>query len=100
MTTIPIPFLLLLFLPVPLILLCLSLTVQNELDVDGDRNLNEVFYGDRRRREASKQDMVMAHMAPGIHYASDLKDEQVGWPGSRIYRISFTFNHGRIFVQT
>ncbi|KAK3851844.1 hypothetical protein Pcinc_041537 [Petrolisthes cinctipes] len=54
-----------------------ALDIENELDVDMDRGLNEVFYEHRRRREASKQDMVMAHMAPGIHYASDLKDEQV-----------------------
>lgn len=54
-----------------------DLEAENEFDngLDGDRSLNEVYH--RRQRSINKHDMVLSHLTQGIHYASDLHDEQV-----------------------
>ncbi|KAK7082117.1 hypothetical protein SK128_015083 [Halocaridina rubra] len=54
-----------------------DLEADNELanGLDGERAQNEVYR--RRQRSINKHDMVLAHLTQGIHYASNLHDEQV-----------------------
>ncbi|XP_063600232.1 transforming growth factor-beta-induced protein ig-h3-like [Penaeus indicus] len=54
-----------------------DLEAENEFDndLDDNRTFNEVVY--RRRRSVDAQELVLAHIAKGLHYSGDLQDEQV-----------------------